>query len=164
MFIKVHEKKFKTSSDATEYLDSSGWVYIGKKGIIRQYHLYKGVSMNVNGEVVEDHKVRLYADGHVILYNDKSISGTLMAGLPPRVWHSKEIYELGEEILKDFNLKLNVDYDLVYQIHDEGHNNFCLYKLEKQGDSYGKVTIKPSIRTFDSPHKAFAWAVSDLNA
>ena len=161
--MKVSEEKFKTNSDATEYLDSTGWVYIGKKGMIRQYHLYKGVSMFAYGGYYS-FKVRLYADGHVALYNDNNIRSIIYTGLPSRVWDSKEIYEQEVEILKDFNFKLRGDdYDLIYQIRDEGHNNFCLYKMTKQDPDYGFTTIKPYIKSFDTPHKAFAWAVSDLN-
>ena len=163
MYKKVFEKKFPDSSSATEFLDSTGWNYLGKKGILTKFHLYEGVTMMWDGSVSEKHKLRLYPDGHVVLYNDYNLRATLgVSDLPQRVWPSEEIYHYLNKRIDEYNDKLANEYGHQYLIENEWHKRYGLYKLETKEGSIGKVKLKPAFKTFESPKQAFDWAVSNI--
>jgi hypothetical protein len=164
MYKKVFEKKFPSSADATEFLDSTGWNYVGGKGFLRRFHLYEGVTMMWNGTVSEKHKLRLYSDGHVVLYNDYSINGTLgVSALPPRVWPSEDIYHHLKKCVDEYNEKLANDYGHVFYIENEWHLKYGVYELKESQGGVGKVVIRPSVKSFKSPREAFDWCVSEIN-
>lgn len=163
MYKKVFEKKFPDSSSATKVLDSAGWQYLGRKGILKIFHLYEGVSIEWGGNVSEKHRVQLYSDGYVVLYNDSKLSGTLSTtGLPLRVWPSEDVYRHLKKCIDEYNEKLTNEYGHIYYIEDRGYRKYELYKLERKEGSIGETKVLPSLKIFETPREAFDWAVATV--
>ncbi len=162
MYKKVFEKKFQDAAKATEVLDATGWEYQGRKGFVRKYHLYTGVTMNIRGQVCEAHQLHMYSDGHVELFNDYSLSATISTtGLPTRVWASKDFFDHLNKTITDLNEKLANEYGHEFFIQWNGHKQFGVYRLESQVLHPGKTIKKPAAKSFDAPVPAFDWAISE---
>ncbi|MEQ5802918.1 hypothetical protein [Halomonas sp. H10-9-1] len=162
MFKKVYEKKFPSQSDATSYLDSTGWAYNGRRGLLSKYHLYEGCEMTIDGEIAEHLKLKLYPDGHIKLFVDFAINRTLSRNLPKRVWPSKDIYNYMKKLVSDYNQKLSVDYGKAYIIKEQWSEQKCstfgAYRLHEAQSGIGTVEEKQPTKSFMSAKEAFNWA------
>lgn len=162
MYRKVFEKKFRDSAEATDALDKAGWTYAGKKGVLRKYHLYTGVTIDIReGRLREAHKLRLHSDGHVELFNDYSISSTISTGaLPAWVLLSKDVYDHLKTTIAELNGKLAEEHGHQFYIEWDGNKMFGVYELATQVGHPGKTIKKTSCASFIGPMPAFEWAVS----
>jgi len=161
MYKKIFEKKFKDSADATNFLDSTGWDYKGKKGIFSKYHLYVGVEIYMNS-VTAAYKLRLYPEGHVVLFSDYSLNGVLgTTGLPTRVWESKHIYDHLTSFVSEANEKLRNQHGCQFQIEWAGPKSFLVFQLEREKDGFGFTMGREHVAHFEYPKPAFDWAISN---
>lgn len=162
MFKAVYEKKFSSQSDATSYLDSTGWDYKGRRGLFSKYHLYEGFEMTIDGEIAEHLRVRIYPDGYIKLFVDFAINRTLSRNLPMRVWPSKEIYNYMKSLISEYNQKLSADYGKKYIIKEQWSSEegatFGAYRLYKSQSGIGKVEEKQPAKIFTTAKEAFDWA------
>jgi hypothetical protein len=160
MYRKICEKKFRGSPEATDFLNETGWHYVGKRGLVWKHHLYVGISIGIRGELTDSYRLHLYSDGHVKLFCDHSISGvTYASGLPARVFPSKPIFEHFTQTLSELNAKLANDHGHRYSLQWDAHNKFSVYALDDNPDGIGKSVRRPCIASFTAPIPAFDWAV-----
>lgn len=161
MYTKVFEKKFPTSADATIFLDSTGWSFEGRKGIFQRYYLYTGVSMMAAGKVNERHKIRLYRDGLVKLYNDYSVRSTISVfDLPMRVWHSEDAYNNLQATIRGFNDRLYNNGWVNYYISETSPQKYSVFNIHREYLTTGKNRQRIPIKEFSSPQEAFDWVKS----
>lgn len=156
---KVFEQKFLDSAQATDFLNRTGWTYNGKKGLLRQYHLYRGIEIDFRGNVVEEFTAHSYPDGHVELYVDRSTSSLISGGFPTFVYSSRESYAHLKELVLELNVKLTEEYGQRFTISWNGQQAFNVHALEPIADGFGKAIKQPSLATFSAPKLAFEWAV-----
>ena len=164
MYKKIFEKKFRGSAEATDWLDETGWEYAGARGLIRKYHLYVGVSIGIGGNVIEEYRLRLYSDGYVALYCNSSISGTISASLPARVFASKHIFDHLKATVAELNGRLANEHGHFYQLEWDAHKKFSVYALEARANELGKTLKRPCIASFSAPVPAYEWAVNRLKS
>ncbi|WP_215405403.1 hypothetical protein [Vibrio gigantis] len=161
MYKKIHEKKFRSSQEATDYADKSGWNYVGYKGMLRKYHLYTGVIIGTDEQVFEDYQLRLDSDGHVALYtNSKLGSTTLISRLPEYVWASEDLYRYSKQLLNEANQKLRDEYDNWFSIVKKAINCFSVHAHEKvEGELVSSSIVFPALIDFSTLQEALEWAI-----
>lgn len=167
MHRKIFETKYRDAAAATDYLNRVGWKYEGRRGWLRKYHRYSGVEIGLRGQVTEQLRAHLYEDGHVVLYTDASISGTLSTtAMPFHVWASKNIYDGTQQALSDINCQLRDKYGQEFSVElrldKECRKKFYVYRLEKiNPDQLGKSLVKPEVNSWESLREAFEWAAAE---
>ncbi|EPW6924958.1 hypothetical protein ACWOYG_001201 [Vibrio parahaemolyticus] len=162
MYKKIYEKKFPNSQEATNYADKSGWNYVGQKGMIRKYHLYSGVTIGINEEVLEDYQLRLSSDGHVALYTNTKLSSTISTSrLPQYVWGSEDLYTYSKQLLNEANQKLREEYGNWFSITKKSIDNFNVHAHEKI-EGVGASIVFPALMQFPTLQEAVNWAISQV--
>lgn len=98
---KVFEQNFKTKIEAVEALEEAGYWYRGRKGLIRKYHRYTGISVyrSLDGfcgytdrDNIDEYEVRLFDDGYLAIYVDHKSSLLGLSKLPAPVYMDYHAY------------------------------------------------------------------------
>lgn len=163
MYKKIYQKKFADSATATAHLDAAGWVYRGRKGFFRKYHLFQGVSVRWDGEVDEEYLVRLYGDGYVELFSEYNRRHTLsVSGLPQRVWNGKEAFADAAHQLNEFNSRLANELGNHFVMIEDNLGTVAVHRLVRtHPDALGKTKIDPPVARFETRAKAFEWSAAE---
>jgi hypothetical protein len=160
MMRKIFEQKFSSDAEATTYLNSTGWSYVGLRGLLKKYHLYKGLWLDSRGEVLEDCELRLKKDGHVELFAEFNVNFTISTtSLPHFVWGSKEIYEFTMSQLNQLNEELRDNYGHHYFVEwGYSERKFLVRSLVLDTKSIG-----PTVSSFTNLIEAKNWAIANVN-
>lgn len=164
MYRKVYEKKFRSNAEATDYADSTGWKYIGRRGILKKHDVYLGMSASYAGDRPRQddyYKLKIFSDGYVSLHATKECGIESTSSLPNRVWPSVYEYEFEREQLELVNSEL---LNLHFVLYPIGPKNFALHELIKTENGFGFNRKDAAIQAFISPQRALEWAKSSMTA